>query len=761
MWVLFKDDIRWGDLLPAAQPGRFMTDTWRQMADKYGHTIEGVKAELPIEWVVAIAADVGLVENGEGRSIGLCPFHSDATPSLDVYANGERWGCYPCSRGGDLFDFIGDYWGLTEFGARFEKSLELLKSFREEATDWHSIIATAEAVVPATVAELGEEVQTFLTLIERDTTKPVRDLLMMKRGLEVIDLDWLRREWRLGVTNMGEVMAPYWDREGTLVSYKTRRPDRGGWFTRKGTNLTSLYGEWQLSGVNAEADVWICEGETDTWLASWLLRGRGIALGLPAGAGSRITPEWVELMRDRRVTLVMDADTAGRMAAERWWVQIHQVAREVLITFPESDLRESRDPAGVLDSGKIVPPESGFIVNRADGKVYLELTRAGTPGEMVSNWVFHPAKHITYLDTHGAPVMEGFEGRFADETFHARRITKSDFESGGTMVRWANDHGRAWYSSNRKHSQGVFDQLKAQEPFLRQETAVPVAGLWGEDTTYPVFVLPAESGGVIGSAQGAESWSYAPELSKIEVGGRYRLLDRGVDEDWARESIGHLLTLNAKDAVTPLIAWMVASPLRKLIPEFPPMAVLGDSGSGKTVMTMAVMRYMWGYQGAENNLSNTTPYAVRIESSGVNGLPVWWDEYRKGARRDTFAAMGQVIRDSWTGSVSRRGGMGDDLSRVEQTAAIAPLLLSGEAAMEERSHIDRVVVVRLTKGGAGDQRTRRHSMPWGAWSRMAGEASSGGGSSSGSLPTSMCCVGWRPLRRIARCRAWPCWSGGG
>jgi len=48
--------------------------------------------------------------------------------------------------------------------------------------------------------------------------------------------------------------------------------------------------------------------------------------------------------------------------------------------------------------------------------------------------------------------------------------------------------------------------------------------------------------------------------------------------------------------------------------------------------------------------------------------------------------------------------MGDDLSRIEQTAAIAPLLLSGEAAMEERSHIDRVVVIRLTKGGEGDLR---------------------------------------------------------
>ena len=682
-----------------------MSDSWREMADKHGKTIEEVKELLPIEWVVAIAADVHLVEDGEGRSKGLCPFHDDNEPSLDVYGNGERWGCFACpgNRGGDVFDFIGDYWELAEFGARFEKSLELLKAFEDEADDWHSIITRAEPAKPVTVAELAAEVKASLDVVEHETTKPLRDLLD-KKGLGDIDLDWIRKEWRLGITMMGEVLAPYWDRDGKLVSFKTRRPDRGGWIAKKGAHLTSLYGEHQLVGKAAEADVWICEGETDTWLASWLLRGRGIALGLPAGAGSLIRDEWVELMRDRRVTLVMDADTAGRGAAKRWWTQIESIAREVLITFPESDLCDSRDPMEVLETGKIVPLKSGFVLDRPDGRGYMALNPNGQAGALISNFTFKPTKHITFLDTHGAPVQDGFEGRFADETFHARRITTAHLESGASLRRWANAEGRAWYSTVSKHNQGVFDELKAQEPFLKEETSVPVAGLWGEDTTHPMFVLPDEAGGVIGAAQGAEKWSYSGELSKVEVGSRYRLLDRDVSREWGVESIGHLLRLNAQDVVTPLVAWMMGVPVRKLVREFPPMAVLGDSGSGKTAMVMAVMRYMWGYQGAEQNLTETTPYAVITQSGGINGLPVHWDEYRRGGRRDTFRRVGQLIRDSWTASVSQRGGMGEDLSKIEQTAAIAPLLLSGEAAMEERSHIDRVVVIRLTKGGAGDLR---------------------------------------------------------
>lgn len=129
-----------------------------------------------------------------------------------------------------------------------------------------------------------------------------------------------------------------------------------------------------------------------------------------------------------------------------------------------------------------------------------------------------------------------------------------------------------------------------------------------------------------------------------------------------------LLKLNAVDVMTPLIGWMTASSLRKLSSKFPPMAVMGDSGSGKTAMVMAVMRIMYGWQGPERNLTETTPYAVIMQSGGINGLVVWWDEYRKGGRHDTFRRVSQLIRDSWTGSVSQRGGMGDDPSKVEDAS---------------------------------------------------------------------------------------------
>ncbi len=44
---------------------------------------------------------------------GLCPFHTEKTPSFNVMAAENRWYCFGCSEGGDLFDFLRKIEGLT------------------------------------------------------------------------------------------------------------------------------------------------------------------------------------------------------------------------------------------------------------------------------------------------------------------------------------------------------------------------------------------------------------------------------------------------------------------------------------------------------------------------------------------------------------------------------------------------------------------------------------------------------------------------
>ena len=152
-----------------------------------------------------------------------------------------------------------------------------------------------------------------------------------------------------------------------------------------------------------------------------------------------------------------------------------------------------------------------------------------------------------------------------------------------------------------------------------------VAGLHGS-----AFVWP-------GGRAGESSLVYSPPQHDVHLEDRLRL----PNAEFTALQVSTLRKLHRQDVMDPVLGWLAAAPLRSLLPSFPSLAVTGSSGSGKTTLLSTVLS---AFSGADitTNLTSTTKHALASFMACTNAFPVWFDEYRPGARKDTQMALDQL-----------------------------------------------------------------------------------------------------------------------
>jgi DNA primase len=70
-----------------------------------------------VDIVAVIGERVRLRKNGPNSYKGLCPFHTEKTPSFNVHADKQFYKCFGCSAGGDVYRFIMEMEGITFYEA--------------------------------------------------------------------------------------------------------------------------------------------------------------------------------------------------------------------------------------------------------------------------------------------------------------------------------------------------------------------------------------------------------------------------------------------------------------------------------------------------------------------------------------------------------------------------------------------------------------------------------------------------------------------
>ena len=319
--------------------------------------------------IVAVVSDYTQLKRAGQRMKGLCPFHSEKTPSFTVNAERGFYHCFGCGEGGDTIDFLMKVQGLdfveaVEQLARrsgFTLHYEDLSSGQRRALGERSkfVGINAEATVffqARLYADEGVVARDYLKSrgFGRDEAEHFQigfatmgwdDLSrhLVSEGIDGRDLvkvglavdnerGGLRDRFR------GRLIFPVQDPSGDVIGFGGRilpGLDYGDFEPPKYYNSpeTPLYRKTRVlyglplarTDMASHGEVLICEGYTDVMALHQAGFGNAVAT-----CGTAVGTEHFRLLSKyvNRVVLAFDSDAAGVAAAEKAWQQAREVDAE-------------------------------------------------------------------------------------------------------------------------------------------------------------------------------------------------------------------------------------------------------------------------------------------------------------------------------------------------------------------------------------------------------------------------------------------------
>jgi DNA primase len=344
--------------------------------------------------IVAVAGDHTTLKRA-GRSYkGLCPFHTERTPSFTVTAEGNFYHCFGCGASGDIYDFL-----MRVEGMQFPEAVEALARRTGVTLRYEQLSAREQRAIgerSRLVAVTTAAASFFHAQLYGDAGQVARDYLK-ERGFgrpqaEAFTLGFAPMGWEtlsralsadghdprdlvtVGVSVRtdrgglrdrfrGRLMFPIQDPGGDVIGFGGRVLDAldHGRFTPPkylNTNETPLYKKsrvlYGLPQARAEIvraeQVLVCEGYTDVMALHQA--GMGNAL---ATCGTAVGVEHLRMIarHAQRVVLAFDGDAAGIQAAERAWAAARELSTGAGDDGPVLDLRvlelpPGRDPADIV-----------------------------------------------------------------------------------------------------------------------------------------------------------------------------------------------------------------------------------------------------------------------------------------------------------------------------------------------------------------------------------------------------------------------------
>jgi DNA primase len=311
------------------------------------------------------------------RFVGLCPFHSENSPSFSVNPELALYYCFGCQESGDAITFVRKLDGLdfpeaverlaaragitlrydsTAVSADRQRKGRISEAVGAAIAFYHSILLEQPAGGRArgylrSRGFSGDAARQFILGWAPDgydiLVRHLYDLKFSREDIEAAGLAFVNKSNRLQDSFRSRLMFPIYDRADLPVGFGGRSltPDGPKYKNTAETLLYHksrlLYGlNWAKAEIGARDEVVICEGYTD--VMGFVLAGVPNAI---ATCGTALTEQHVQLLKPftRRMVLAYDADNAGQSAAEKWYRWEQEFDIEVKV----AALPLGRDPGDV------------------------------------------------------------------------------------------------------------------------------------------------------------------------------------------------------------------------------------------------------------------------------------------------------------------------------------------------------------------------------------------------------------------------------
>ena len=323
--------------------------------------------------MVALVSEHAALRQQGRRWVGLCPFHTEKTPSFSVNAQEGFYYCFGCQASGDAITFVRatehlDFADAVRFladragivlhetedgGVERKRRTELFDAMAKAVAWYHERLLSAPDAGRARdyLRSRGYD-GTVVRRFQLGWAPDEWDALTASLGLSAqvaVDsgLGFVNRAGRLQDAFRARVLFPIFDPSGRAVAIGGRilpGAARGAEPKYKNSPETAIYAKrrtlyglnWAKKDIVATGEVVVCEGYTDVIGCFTAGIERAVAT-----CGTALAEEHFRLLHNfgRRIVLAYDADQAGQSATARVyeWERRHDVDLRVAVLPPGAD----------------------------------------------------------------------------------------------------------------------------------------------------------------------------------------------------------------------------------------------------------------------------------------------------------------------------------------------------------------------------------------------------------------------------------------